>query len=40
MIVSNIFPFEVLHFGEAKDVPVQSALNSFFEKVGSAFDQT
>lgn len=32
MIISNIFPFEVLHFGKAKDVPVQNALKGFFEK--------
>lgn len=32
MIISNIFPFEVLHFGEAKNVPVQNALKGFSEK--------
>lgn len=40
MIISNIFPFEVLHFGEAKNVPVQNALKGFSEKVWSAFDMT
>lgn len=40
MIISIIFPFEVLHFGEAKNIPVQNALKGFSEKVWSAFDMT